>query len=60
MGDVVEFRLVRALTEQRRTEAVAKQLIGKLGAEAGHRIGYLARYAGLPHAESARFLAIGD
>ncbi len=60
MGGVVEFRCVRALAEQRDNKAVAEQLIDGLGPEAGYRIGYLARYAGLPHAESARLLAIAD
>ncbi len=58
MGGVVEFRCVRALAEQRDNKAVAEQLIDGLGPEAGYRIGYLARHAGLPHAESARLLAI--
>ena len=60
MGGVVEFRCVRALAEQRDNKAVAEQLIDWPGPEAGYRIGYVARYAGLPHAESARLLAIAD
>lgn len=60
MGEVVEFRCARALAEQRDAEAVAGELIAALGVQAGYKVGYLARYAGLSPDASARLLRVAD
>lgn len=58
MAEVVQFRSARALAEQEQVFDQALPLIEALGAEAGYRIGCMARSPALDDSSRARLLSI--